>query len=194
LFKLIDQYGLPVSNYPVTFKTVTGGQITDGDPTTDIYGLAGAVVNLGSQPGDQIFTGSAGGLTVEFDGTARALPTITNVAGAVPGALATINGRFLSDATKIVGSGPPAVQLAGVSVSFEGTSIPGMLTSVSPSQITVQVPVDLAGQTSVRMKVRVGEVFGPLFTVTLSNPAAAGGSADAETGRQVAATARKITH
>ena len=194
LFKVIDQYGQPVSNYPVTFKTVAGGQITAGDGTTDIYGLAGALVNLGSQPGDQIFTGSAGGLTVEFDGTARALPTITDVSGAVPGALATINGRFLSDATKSMGSGPPAIQLAGVSVSFEGTSVPGLVTSVSPSQITVQVPADLAGQASVRMKVRVGEVFGPLFTVTLSNPAAAGGSADPETRRQVAATAGKVTH
>ena len=44
------------------------------------------------------------------------------------------------------------------------------------------------------MKVRVGEVFGPLFTVTLSNPAAANGSADPETRRQVAATAGKVTH
>ena len=77
LFKLIDRYGLPVRNYPVLFKAVTGGRVTAGDRTTDIYGLAGALVNLGSQPGDQIFTGSAGGLTVEFDGT-RARPAHDN--------------------------------------------------------------------------------------------------------------------
>jgi hypothetical protein len=59
LFKLVDHYGLPVRNYPVTFKSVAGGVITAGDSTTDIYGLAGALVNLGSQPGDQIFMGAA---------------------------------------------------------------------------------------------------------------------------------------
>ncbi len=151
-------------------------------------------MNLGPQPGDQIFTGSAGGLTVEFDGTARALPVITSVDGAAPGGSATINGRFLSDATKSVGSGPPAIQLAGVSVSFEGATAPGLLTSVSPSQITVQIPAELAGQTSTRMKVRVGEVFGSLFTVKLSNPPAADASADPEIRRQDAATRSKITH
>ena len=194
LFKVIDQYGLPVRNTPVVFKTVAGGKVTAGDPTTDIFGIAGALVDLGSQPGDQIFTGTAGSLTVEFDGTARALPVITSVDGAVPGASATINGRFLSDATKSVGSGPPAIQLAGVSVSFEGANQPGLLTSVSPSQITVQVPAELAGQSSTRMKVRVGEVFGPLFTVTLSNPPAATAPGDTETGRQDAAMAGKATH
>jgi hypothetical protein len=194
LFKLIDRYGLPVRNYPVTFKAVAGGQITAGDPATDIYGLAGALVNLGTQPGDQIFTGSAGGLTVEFDGTAHAIPTITSVTNAVPGGTATLNGRNLSDATKSVVGGPPAIQLAGVSVSFEGTNAPGLLTSVSPTQITVQIPAALAGQATTRMKVRVGEIFGSLFTVNLSNTPAANESAGRGLKRQVAATAGKATH
>ena len=142
LFKLIDQYGVPVLNTPVLFRAVTGGRVTAADPATTNYGLAGALVNLGSQPGEQIFTGTARGLTVEFDGSAHALPTITDVSEAVPGATATINGRFLSNATKNVGDGPPVIQLAGVSVSFDAPGIraPGLLSAVSPSQITVRIP------------------------------------------------------
>jgi subtilisin family serine protease len=175
LFKLVDQYGLPARNSPVTFKAVTGGRVTAGDSTTDIYGLAGAVVNLGSQPGDQIFTGTAGSLTVEFDGVAYAVPTITSVSNAVPGATATINGTSLSHAAKSIGDGHPAIQLAGVSVSFDapGVRAPGLLTAVSPTQLSVQIPPELAGQPSAQIKVRVGDIFGSVYTVALSNAPAA---------------------
>src|ERR1035437_5260980 len=47
-----------------------------GDKTTDALGRAGVFVDLGSQQGDQIFTGTAGSLTQEFDGYVRRLPAI----------------------------------------------------------------------------------------------------------------------
>jgi minor extracellular serine protease Vpr len=196
LFKLIDRFGVPVLNTPVNFRAVAGGRVTAADPVTNNYGLAGALVDLGTQPGDQVFTGSAGGLTVEFDGSARAVPVITNVDNATPGATAVINGRFLSDAIKSTGSGAPLIQLAGVSVSFDAPGIraPGLISSVSPTQITVQIPPELAGLSSAKMKVRVGEIFGSVFTVTLRNSPAATGPDSASSRRQVAATAGKLTH
>jgi hypothetical protein len=180
-FKLIDRYGVPVTSYPVTFHIVSGGgKITQGDPTTDKTGIAGAFVNLGPQPGDQIFNATAGGLTVEFDGYAHPLPVVSGVVDATtgqagqglkPGSTATITGRFLSDATKSTDPASPVIQLAGVTVSFDapGISMPGLLSSVSSGQITVQIPAALAGQQSAQMKVSIGAISSNIVSVPLAS-------------------------
>jgi hypothetical protein len=179
-FKLIDRYGVPVTSYPVTFNILSGGGIiTKGDENTDKLGIAGAHVNLGPQPGDQIFNATAGGLTVEFDGYAHALPVVSSVVDATtgqagqglkPGSTATIAGRFLSDAAKSTDPASPVIQLAGVTVSFDapGISVPGLLSSVSSGQITVQIPAALAGQTSAQMKVSIGPISSNIVTVRLA--------------------------
>jgi uncharacterized protein (TIGR03437 family) len=62
----------------------------------------------------------------------------------------------------------------GTTVSFDvpsaGISVPGYLTFVGPGQINVQVPWELAGQSSVQMKVSVddGYLLGNVVTVPLA--------------------------
>ena len=58
--RVVDQYGVPVSGLPVTWTVNQGGGqidstngIPNADIETDIYGTAGATVDLGNQFGDQ---------------------------------------------------------------------------------------------------------------------------------------------
>jgi uncharacterized protein (TIGR03437 family) len=169
-FKLIDQYGVPIASQPVTFGVQAGGgTISQADSATDRTGIAAAFVNLGSQTGDQIFTATAGGLTVTFNGYAQALPTIPNNSvvdaasfktgqGFAPGSYVTIFGSNLtSGSTAQNSTSSLPVSLASVSVSFDGggLSLPGHLSYVSAGQINAQIPWEFQGQTTVSMKVTV---------------------------------------
>src|SRR6202034_1674018 len=67
-------------------------------------------------------------------------------------------------------------QIYFTSVSFDvpsaGISVPGYIDYVSPTQVNVWVPWELAGQSSVQMKVNVDEgFFGNVVTVPLANTA-----------------------
>lgn len=167
-FKLIDQYGVPIVSQPVTFGVQAGGgTISLADSATDRTGIAAAGVNLGSQTGDQIFTATAGGLKVTFNGYAQALPAIPNNSvvdaasfktgqGFAPGSYISIFGSNLtSGATAQNSTSSLPVSLASVSVSFDGggLSLPGHLSYAGPGQINVQVPWEFQGQTTVSMKV-----------------------------------------
>ena len=62
-FKLIDRFGVPIRNASVRFGVASGGGAIDqADATTDVFGIAAALVNLGPQMGEQQFTAQAGGL------------------------------------------------------------------------------------------------------------------------------------
>jgi uncharacterized protein (TIGR03437 family) len=68
------------------------------------------------------------------------------------------------------------LQIDYVTVSFDvpsaGISVPGHITFVSPTQVNVQVPWELQGQTSAQMKVTLnGDLIGNVVTVPLSNAA-----------------------
>jgi minor extracellular serine protease Vpr len=185
-FRVVDPYGVPVANTPVTFKIVSGGgkfNSAGGDKTTDALGNAAVFVDLGPQQGDQIFTGSVLGLTQEFDGFVRRLPAIksggvVNAAppyqvgqGLQPGSYISIFGSDLSDTTLVESTSSLPVSLAQVSVSFDGAgkSIPGRFHFVSPGQINVQIPWEFQGQSSVQMKVTLyGYIWGALYTVPLA--------------------------
>jgi uncharacterized protein (TIGR03437 family) len=189
-FRVVDSYGVPVANYPVSFQILTGGGKFDTDPQlgrdsiTGKLGDAGAWVDFGPQQGDQIFSGKAGGLTQEFDGYARNLPTINsggvaNAApahnagqGLAPGSYISIYGANLSDAPVLVESTPSLPgSLGQVSVSFDGggMSVPGHLHFISPTQVNVQIPWEFQGQASVQMKVTLyGYLWGDLYTVPLA--------------------------
>jgi hypothetical protein len=53
-FRVTDRYGVPVPGLEVTFRVTGGnGAITVADATTDVVGKAAAIVNLGSQGGDE---------------------------------------------------------------------------------------------------------------------------------------------
>jgi uncharacterized protein (TIGR03437 family) len=183
-FRVVDQYGVPVANTPVSFQILQGGGKFDaqgGDKLTGAQGNASVWVDLGSQ-GDQIFTGTAGGLTQEFDGYVRRLPAIqsggvVNAAtsqvgqGLAPGSYITIYGSDLSDTTLTESTLPLPLSLGEVSVSFDGggKSLPGRLTYISPGQINVQIPWEFQGQSSVQMKVTLyGYLWGALYTVPLA--------------------------
>jgi hypothetical protein len=66
-FKLIDRFGVPVPNAPVLFRVVSGGgRIALGDASTDVFGIAAALVDLGPLVGEQQFSAQAAGLTLDF--------------------------------------------------------------------------------------------------------------------------------
>jgi minor extracellular serine protease Vpr len=182
-FRVVDSFGVPVANLPVQF-TVTqgGGKIALGDAQTDVFGGAGAYVNLGTSLGDQIFTATAGNLSIRFDGYVRNYPAIssngvvnaaTNQAGQgmAAGSYIAIYGSNLADATATASTPSLPVSLSNVAVSFDGggLSLPGRVYFVSPGQVDVQIPWEFQGQTSVQMKVTaLGYMSSYVYTVPLA--------------------------
>ncbi len=148
-----------------------------------MLGNAAVFVDLGPQQGDQIFIGTAGGYTQEFDGYARRLASIksggvVNAAppfqagnGLAPGSYISIFGSDLSDATLAETTTSLPVSLGQISVSFDGggKSLPGHLHFISPGQVNVQIPWEYQGQSSVAMKVTLyGYLWGSTYTVPLT--------------------------
>jgi uncharacterized protein (TIGR03437 family) len=89
-----------------------------------------------------------------------------------PGSYITIKGSGLSDFTANAASVVLPVALQFVSVTFDvpsaNLSVAGRLLYVSPDQINVQVPWELAGQTAVKMKVNVDFSTSNVVTVPLA--------------------------
>ena len=182
ILKLIDQYGVPIVSEPVQFQVTAGnGAITGADPTTDVLGIAAAVVNFGSSVGDQIYTADIAGVTVEFDGRARARSSISSGgvvnagshlagSGLAPGSYIEIYGAGLSEVTDVASTPYLPVALAGVSVSFDAPniSVPGHIYFVTPSQVDVQIPWELQGVSSASMKVSVDQSQSAVYTVPLA--------------------------
>jgi uncharacterized protein (TIGR03437 family) len=185
-FRVVDLYGVPVANAPVSFQILSGGGKFNehgGDKTTDVLGDAKVYVDLGPQQGDQIFIGTAGTLTQEFDGYVRRPPTIgaggvANAApfhnvgpGLAPGSYISLYGSDLSDTSLVESTPSLPVSLGQVSVSFDGggKSLPGHIHFISPGQINVQIPWEFQGESSVQMKVTLyGYIWGSLYTVPLA--------------------------
>jgi uncharacterized protein (TIGR03437 family) len=168
-FQLIDQYGVPVANAPVTWTPRNGITLSFKDSATDSNGLAFAQPTLGPNPGNQSVDAAAGGLTQSFTGSARPVPKITDVQdaatyqtqGFAPGSYIAVfdksGASSLSDTTD-QNNNPNRLPLAidYVFVSFDAPSAnisaPGHLSYVSGGQINVQVPWEVASQTSVKIK------------------------------------------
>ena len=183
-FKLIDSNGVGVAGAPVTFTANGGGSLQNADTQTNAYGIAMAEAFLGSQPGNYSFTGSSGGLSWDFTGSARPAPTIgangvVNAASfesgkaVAPGSYVSIFGSNLSDSTDSATTPilPLAIDFALVSfdVPSAGISVPGHLVYVSPGQVNLQVPWELQGQTSALAKVTIDFSYGNVVTVPLSD-------------------------
>ena len=161
---------------------------------TDNYGFAWVDMVLGAQVASPTVTVTAAGVTNQIGVYIVAPPTI-NTGGVVnaapdsqspiaPGSYVSIYGTNLVDTDYLInptGDGPtlttandlPLV-IDGTTVSFDvpsaGISVPGYLTFVGPGQINAQVPWELAGQSSVEIKVTVddGTLFGNVVTVPLA--------------------------
>lgn len=193
--KVVDAYGIPVPSEPVTFgvQQGSGSQSTSSScpagispgpsGVTNSDGIGWTNVDLGDSPGDQTYSAAAGGLTTYFYATVRDLPLI-NAGGVVDaasgqvdrglaaGSYITIYGTALSDATQLLSTRFLPYSMSGVSVSFfapDGSQDwPGRLWYVSPTQINVQIPWEVEGQTSVQMNVNVGDWSVP-YTIPISS-------------------------
>jgi uncharacterized protein (TIGR03437 family) len=182
VIRLVDAAGLPVSGVPVTWSAGSGASAINADTVTDSFGVAAAQPLLGPQPGAysyKVTAGGLGGLTYTFTGFARAQPVISSIvdgASVQPGAFApgsyiAITGSGLSDSPPDVPqtvTHPLAIDFVSVSFDVPSShiSVPGHLIYVSPTQINVQIPWELQGQTAAQVKVNVD--FSPSNVATIS--------------------------
>lgn len=186
--QILDQYGAPVTNAPVRFSASRGAAIAQPDSVTNQYGIAYAGGTLGTAVGNYSFTASAGGLSYQFQATARAVPAIASAGlanpasqqaavGVTPGSYITIYGSALADGTYTSKAASLQPGLQGVSVSFDvpsaQLSVPGYVNFVSAGQVNVQVPWEIGGQSSVQMKVTVNGIYGNVITVPVASYAPA---------------------
>ena len=189
--KLIDSSGVPVSGAPVSFTANSGGTIQTADSKTHSYGIAQAVPILGSQPGNYDFSASvtgpsSGGLSWDFTGSARAVPTIASdgiLNGAsfemgrpvAPGSYISIFGSNLSDFTDFATTAVLPLAIDYAMVSFDApahlgnVSAPGHLVYVSPGQVNLQIPWELKGLSSAQVKVTIDFSYGNVVTLQLSD-------------------------
>jgi minor extracellular serine protease Vpr len=202
--RAVDRFGVPVVGAPVTWTGTKGGTTIDTtffDPKTALYGVAGAWVYLGPNPGDQEFTATVGTtqpLVLKFQGRARLQPTIDaggviNAAsqlapqtgqGLAPGSYISIWGQNLAESSQDFNSTLPAgldpylpLSLASVRVSFDVpaqlVSVPGHLSWAGSRQLNVQIPWELQGHSPALMKVSIGDIDTALYTVPISDSAPA---------------------
>jgi uncharacterized protein (TIGR03437 family) len=181
--RAVDSSGVPVQNASLVYTSLTsGGAITAVDPSTLLYGIGGALVNLGSTPGEYDFRGTAGGLPYTFTGYALGMITVppgsvTEAAtfqvplGFAPGSYISIFGSNLAPASQALSTAELPYSLSTTSVSFYAANgrFPGRLWFVGPGQLNVQIPWELQGQTSVQFEVNIGfNSLYPAVTIPLA--------------------------
>jgi uncharacterized protein (TIGR03437 family) len=187
LLKVVDQYGAPVPNYPVKVSNSFGdGTVTGGDGQTDSLGISFATATVGG-PGYQSFTADIGNpaiFSIFFDGRAFEPPTVDpsgvvngasfvkNQQGFAPGSYLSLFGTGLSEVTRLFYTPYLPLSLANVSVSFDvpsdNVSVPASVVYVSPGQLNIQIPWELAGYTSAQMKVSIGLTSSAVMTVPIN--------------------------
>jgi uncharacterized protein (TIGR03437 family) len=187
ILQIVDQYGVPVPNLPVTFSVASGGgkltpiciAVCASANSTDNYGIAAAESFLGPNPGINIYTATAGSLAASFAATALAQPSLSpngavNAATyanqpAAPGSYIALFGNNLASSASNESTPYLPIALNQVTVSFDNPnlSVPGHIVFVSPGQVNVQVPWELQGQSSVQIKVSVTDSSGVVYTLPL---------------------------
>jgi minor extracellular serine protease Vpr len=188
ILQIVDQYGVPVTNLPVTFSVTSGGgQLTPvcitvcaAANTTDNYGIAAAEMILGPNPGNNVYAVTAGALSASFTATGLSQPAISpggavNAANydathpAAPGSYVALFGNNLAGSASTYSTPYLPVALNQVTVSFDNPnlSVPGHLVFVSSGQVNLQIPWELQGQPSAQVKVSVGDSSGVVYTLPL---------------------------
>jgi minor extracellular serine protease Vpr len=165
------------------------------DTVTDANGIAGATVNVGSA-GAQEFTVNVNGMVLPFDGYARVPPAVSSIQDAAsyqsgkpiaPGSWIAVYGTNLTDTTQgnngtdfpfaqcylcNVLSQPLPMGIDGAAFSFNALNLPygapGRFSYVSPTQLNVQIPWELTGQTSAIVKSIVNYTYGQFQTLQLT--------------------------
>lgn len=186
LFQILDDYGVPVPNLPVTFSVVSGGgTLSNSDTKTSIYGFAGSNDTLGTTPGINVFEATAGGFSTGFAILASEQPTISpegavNAANFVnqpvaPGSYIALFGSNFAPGTSVFSTPYLPLSIDDVSVSFDtpAVSAPGRLFYISPTQVVVQVPWELstalaAAQTAAQIKVSDSFNSGAVYNLPIA--------------------------
>ena len=166
------------------------------DTVTNANGIAGATVNLDSAAGSQEFTATVSGMALPFDGYARVVPAINSggivdgasykVTAVAPGSWISVFGTNLTDETQgdsgtnvafatcsscNPASGQPfPMGIDGAAFSFDTTSqtLPGRFSFVSPTQLNIQVPWELQGETSATVKSIVNYTYSGESTLQIA--------------------------
>ncbi len=182
--KMTDASGVPVANSPVSWSVTPSRAVTfqNSSTVTDAYGIAATDLTI-QAAGSMTVTARLGGQPYTFSGYGWNQPTIS--AGGIvndanfqspiaPGSYVAIFGSALSADAVPATTVPLPLSVDGVNVSFDvpsaNLSYPGRLVYVSPTQINVQVPWELQGQTSAQVKIIIDQfVFGNVVTVPLAD-------------------------
>ena len=185
-FRLVDSTGLPIPGAPVSSTARNGSSFRQMDQSTDSYGVAAAVPILGSQPDSTVycrcrkstdhFLGICATTSYRFGrrrcGWRQFRPHRTIRARLLHHDLRVRAG---SDSSDYAESATLPLQIDQAHVTFDvpsaGISVPGHLVDVSPTQVNVQLPWELQGQSSVQMKVSVNYSDGNVISLPLADAA-----------------------
>src|SRR5439155_27353787 len=107
--------------------------------------------------------------TISANGVVNAA-TFASGAAVAPGSYVAIFGTGLAESTQVESTPYLPVAINNVSVSFNGAAVnaPGHLHFATPGQVNVQVPWELQGLTSAKMKVSVQDSSGAVYTIPLA--------------------------
>ena len=171
-----DQFGFAYAEVitGATPRTVTISSTIAGNPISGTFNIQAPPKITGVADAAAGLTTVAPGSYVAIYGTGLSNYTDANSTVYNP------NSSPTTEATDpVVANGAVLpLQIDYVTVSFDvqsaGISVPGHLTYVSPTQVNVQIPWELQGQSSVQMKVTLdGDLFGNVYTLQVANTAPA---------------------
>jgi uncharacterized protein (TIGR03437 family) len=180
--RITDPFGAPVVNAPVQWTAVEGGAVDfrNASQATNAYGIAGAYLAQSPIPGFYEFYGiTVGNYGWDFYQYVNIIPTIskgifnaaTQQGGSLaPGSYVSLSGIAFSTLPIVPNSANLPLSLGEVSVSFDagGISVPAPISYMSPNFINVQVPWEMAGQSSASVKVTYHGIPGVPATINFA--------------------------
>lgn len=172
IVQVLDQYGVPIANSPVTFAVSPANgatvQSVQGEPActpsgtgyscnTDKFGFAWAEVILGTAAGNTQVTASAGGTSTPETYTTQAPPNVTGVADAAaglttvaPGSYVAIYGSGLSNYSDSNGAylslNTPVTTVASDPLTPNGYALPLQIDFVTVSFDVPSAGISVAGR------------------------------------------------
>jgi uncharacterized protein (TIGR03437 family) len=171
-----DQFGYAYAEIinGSTPQQVTISSTVAGNPLSSTVNIQTAPVVTGVADAAAGATTVAPGSYIAIYGTGLSDVSVATTNGLAFNSTPSLNTEF-TDPVVANGAVLP-LHIEYTTVSFDvpsaGISVPGHITFVSPTQVNVQVPWELQGQSSAQMKVTVdGDLFGNVVTLKLANAA-----------------------